>query len=105
MRRNSLYTPRVASSSILLQQVGQLQQVLVAEPAPAGSHSHKRIGSHHGRPARRNRAQTPGGVVEVDTILAPIVAISDQLELLPAQWMVRMDNLKGRLSMVAMRCS
>jgi hypothetical protein len=81
------------------------QQALVAKPTPAGGHSHKRIGSHHRRPARRNRAQAPGGVGEVDTVLAPIVAISDQLELPASQRMVRMDNLKVRLAVVARRCS
>ncbi len=105
MRRNCLYTPRVVFSSILLQQLGKFQQVLVPKPAPAGGHGHKRIGCHDGSPARRNRAQAPGGVVEIDTILARIVAISDQLELLTSQRMVRMDNLKVRLAVVAMRCS
>jgi hypothetical protein len=43
--------------------------------------------------------------VEVDTILAPVVAIGDQLELLAPERMMRMDNLKVGVGMVSMRCS
>lgn len=43
--------------------------------------------------------------MEVDAILAPVMAISDQLELLAAERVVRMDNLKARLGMVAIWCS
>src|SRR5208282_3118263 len=105
LRRYSLYTPRVGSSSSLLRQVGQFQQVLVTKQAPPGRHGHKRIGIHRRGPARRNRAQSPADIVEVDSILAPVVAIGDQLELLTSERMMRVDDFKVGISMVAMRCS
>jgi hypothetical protein len=44
-------------------------------------------------------------VVEVNPILAPVVAICDQLELLPSQRMVWVDDFKSGIAMVVMRCS
>jgi hypothetical protein len=43
--------------------------------------------------------------VEIDSILAPVVAISDQLELLPSERMVRVDYFKVDIGMVAMNRS
>jgi hypothetical protein len=43
--------------------------------------------------------------VEVDSILAPVVAIGDQLELLASKRMVRVDDFKVATGRVAMRCS
>jgi len=43
--------------------------------------------------------------VEVDSILAPVVAIGDQLELLASEGMVRVDYFKVGISMVTMRRS
>jgi hypothetical protein len=43
--------------------------------------------------------------VEVNPILAPVVAIRDQLELLASQRMVRMGYLEAGIGNVAMRCS
>jgi hypothetical protein len=43
--------------------------------------------------------------VEVDSILAPVVAIGDQLELLASEGMVRVDYFKVGIGMVAMRRS
>jgi len=42
--------------------------------------------------------------VEVDSILSPVVAVGDQLEVLASQLMVWMDDLKGTVAIVAMRC-
>jgi hypothetical protein len=44
-------------------------------------------------------------VVEVNPILTPVVAICDQLELLPSQRMVWVDDFKSGIAMVVMRCS
>jgi hypothetical protein len=43
--------------------------------------------------------------VEVDPILAPVVAIRDQFELLAAQRMVRVDYFEVVIGKVTMRCS
>ena len=68
-------------------------------------YANKRIRRHDRGPARRNGAQTVFCVVEVNPILAPVMAIRDQLELLASQRMVRMGYLEVDISNVAMRCS
>jgi len=44
-------------------------------------------------------------VVEVNSILAPVVAVSDQPETLATQRMMWMGNFKSSIYTVAMRCS
>jgi hypothetical protein len=106
MRRNFLYGcyPAVSSSK-LLHQINQLEQVLEAKEASATGRCHKWIFRYHRGPARRNGAQLSRRVVEVDPVLAPVVAIRDQLELLASQGMVRMGYLKVGIGNVTMRCS
>jgi len=55
----------------------QLQQVFIAKEASAAGHHNKRIGRHYRGPTRGNRAQTAICVVEVNPILAPVMAIRD----------------------------
>jgi hypothetical protein len=54
---------------------------------------------------RRNGAQFSLGIVKVDPVLSPVVAIRDQLELLAPQRMVRMDYFEVGIGKVTMRCS
>jgi hypothetical protein len=61
--------------------------------------------SRHRGPARWKGTQPSRGIVEVDPILAPVVAIRNQLELLASQRMVWMDDFKDGIAMVVMRCS
>jgi hypothetical protein len=89
-RRNLIYS----TSSQLLHQVHQLEQVLIAKETSAAGHGDKGIWGHHRGPACWNRAQTPISVVEVNSILTPVMAIGDQLELLTSQRMVRMRYLE-----------
>jgi hypothetical protein len=105
MRRNFLYEPPAVSSSKLLHQVNQLEQVLEAKEASATSHCHKWIFRHHRGPTRRNGSQLSRRVVEVDPVLAPVVAVRDQLELPASQGMVRMGYLEVGIGKVTMRCS
>jgi hypothetical protein len=106
MRRNFLYGDHAAvSSSKLLHQVNQFEQVLEAKEASAARHCHKWIFRHHRGPTRRNGVQLPCGIVEVDPVLAPVVAICDQLEPLASQGMVRMGYLEVGIGKVTMRCS
>jgi len=105
MRRNLPYGIQPLSSSQLLHQLHQLEQVLIAKEGSAAGHRNKRIGRHGRGPARRNRAQTAFCVVKVNPILAPVMAIRDQLEPLASQRMVRMGYLEVDISNVAMRCS
>ena len=47
----------------------------------------------------------PFGIVEVDPVFTPVVAIRNQLELLAFQRMMWVDDLKDGVGMVVMRCS
>jgi hypothetical protein len=105
LRRNLPYGMLPLSSSQLLHQLHQLEQVFIAKQAPPTRHRNKRIGRHYRGPARWNRAQTTFCVVEVNPILAPVMAIRDQLEPLASQRMVRMGYFEVGISNVAMRCS
>src|SRR5579863_7510400 len=105
MRRYSLYTVDGPESSALLHKIHQLQQIVVAEQTPSCRQYHEWIHRQHCRPARWNRAQNAAAVVEVNSILTPVVAVGDQLETLAPQRMVWMDDLKGTVGTVGMRCS
>src|SRR5215471_5941226 len=99
----TLQAPRVHQK--LLYQVGQLQQIVVAKQTPSCGQDHEWICRQHSRPARWNRAQEAAAVVKVNSVLTPVVAVSDQLEPLASQWMIWMDNLESSVRTVAMRCS
>jgi hypothetical protein len=43
--------------------------------------------------------------MKVNSVLTPVVAVRDQLELLASQWMVWMDNFESSVRTIAMRCS
>ena len=106
MRRNLLYERCPAVSSLkLLHQINQLEQVLKAKEASATGHCHKWIFRYDRGPTRRNGAQLSRRVMEVDPVLAPVVAIRDRLELLASQGMVRMGYLEVGIDKVTMRCS
>src|ERR1051325_7034082 len=104
-RRYCLYTPDASLSSGLLHQIGQLQQIVITEQTPSGGQYNKWIRWRRCRPARWNRAQNAVAVVKVNSILAPVVAVGDQLESLASQWMVWMNDFKGIVCTVAIRCS
>ena len=95
----------VAFSSKLLHQLDQLDQILIAEKASTAGHRHKRVWRHDRGPAGGNGVQTPLGVVEIDPVLTPVVAVGDQLEPLTFQRVVGMNYLEGRIRKLTMRCS
>ena len=70
--------------------IAALERALADRPLPLGL-------VHH--------SQDATAVVEVNSILAPVVAVSDQLEALASQRMVGMGDFKSCISTVAMRCS
>jgi len=43
--------------------------------------------------------------MKVNSVLAPVMAVGDELECLARQWMVRMYDFKGTVDTVAIRCS
>jgi hypothetical protein len=105
VRRNLLYASLSVFSSKLLHQLNQLDQVLVAKQTSAAGRRHKRIFRLHCGPARWQGAQPSLGIVEVAPVLAPVVAICNQLELLAPQRMMWVDDFKNRIGTVVMRCS
>jgi hypothetical protein len=104
MRRNLLYD-RAVPSSKLLHQLHEFEQVLEAKEASATGHCHKWIFRRYRGPTRRNRAQLARRVMEVDTVLAPVIAICDQFVLLSSQRMMRMGYLEVGIGKVTMWCS
>jgi hypothetical protein len=83
IRHSLLYDVLAALSPKLLHQLSYPEQVFESEKASPISYGHKRISRHHRRPTCWNGAQTPFGIVEIDPVLAPVMAIGDQLEPLP----------------------
>ncbi len=62
------------------------------------------IGGENAGPLRRQRDQPTGAVVEVDAVLAPVVAVCHQRELTPAEWVKGMCDLEGLASTVQIGC-
>jgi hypothetical protein len=79
IRRYSLYTS-LRSSSESLQQIRQSEEILVAEAGPSGGKFHGRVETRHIRATRQNRLELPVRIEEVDAILAPVLAMGDQVE-------------------------
>ena len=92
-------------SSMLAYHFDQLDQVLVTKETSPIGHCHKPISRHHRCPARWNRAQPTLGIVEIDSIFAPVVAIGNQLKFLASQRVMRVDYFKASVDTVAIRCS
>jgi len=106
MRHNFLYgSCLVVSSSKPLHQRNQLEQIFEAKETSVARHCYEWIFRHDRGPTRRNRVQLSRAVVEVHPILAPVVAVCDQLELPTSQRVVRMGNLEAGIGKVTMRCS
>jgi hypothetical protein len=88
-----------------LDQIRQLEQVLVPEQATAGGHGHERIFRQGRSPSGRNGAPPTSVVMKVDSVLAPVVAVHHQPELLAPQRMEGMGDLEASIASVAMPCS
>jgi hypothetical protein len=104
MRRYSLYSSARRPSSEFLQQVGQSDQIFVSKEGSSSGNLHERIDSSGIRTTRQNRLQPAFGVAEVHAILAPIIAVFHQFELLSEQGMKLMGYTETFLCIVRMRC-
>ncbi len=82
----------------------KLNQVLPTEAAPACSDGNKWVWSRRIRPTRWERAQRALSIVEVDAILAPVMAIHDQFILLAEQRMERVRHPEGWSRCAPIRC-
>ena len=83
----------------------QCKQFLSPKRGPSGGHDVERIVGNEIGPARRNRAQTAGTVMEPGPVLAPVLATHDQIEFLAEQRMVRVRHPKKSTLNVTMRRS
>jgi hypothetical protein len=93
------------SSSQSLQQVCQSNQVFVSKEGSSRRKLDERIDSSDIRTARQNRTQLAFGIVEVHAILAPVVAVFQQLKLAPEQRMEWMDYAEMFLRSALTRCN
>jgi hypothetical protein len=100
-----LYDTLAVSSSKLLYERRQLEQVLVPKETSPVGHFYKGIRRHNRGPTRRNRTQCSLSIMEIHPVLAPVVAMRDQPELVTFQWMMRMNDFKRRIGNVTMPCS
>src|SRR5439155_20309396 len=93
------------TSSKTLQQLRQFHQILSAKQRSARRDLYKRIDACRIGAARWNRLQLSFRVEEIHAILAPVVTVLDQFELLTESWMERMGYSEILLRTVIMRCS
>jgi hypothetical protein len=104
MRRYLLYSLAGRSSSEFLQQVRQSDQIFVSKEASSSRNLNEGIHSSDISAARQNRTQLPLGVVKVHPILAPVVAVFQQLKLALEQWMEGMGYAEMFLGTALMWC-
>jgi hypothetical protein len=61
-------------------QIRDSQQALDGKRAPAAGNDHERIGRHDIGPPGRQREQLAVLIVEMNPVLTPVKAVSDELE-------------------------
>jgi len=76
----------------LTDQVGQCHQASRGERAPPGRDHDERIRRCHVGPPSRQREQLPVLVVQVDPVLAPVLAAGDELEVPAGQRVERVRH-------------
>ena len=111
IRRNQPYNhqgsqvaPPRLPSSLLPQQGGEFKQLGEAKMRGL-PHRHGRVFGHQTGPLRRDRPQLLLIVEEVDPVLAPVVAPSDEAKLAAAEWVERMSDLETFCRIVPIDCS
>ena len=85
-------------------QFSQPNQVLPSEVAPAGCDDNERVWGHRIGPTGWKRAQRALGILKVNSIFAPVVAIDDQFVLLAEERMKRVRHPKRWSPTALMRC-
>ena len=73
-------------------QTRQGQQAPDRERAPAAGNDHERIGRRDIGPPGRQREQPAVLIVEMNPVLAPVMAVSDELEIPARQRMKRVRH-------------
>lgn len=110
-RRNSLYTSLLFGTTPLamfLEQprhkCRQLDQINRTEIAAPGRELQERISRRQARPRSRNGDQLSVVVVVVGSVLAPIVSMLDESELLPTKRMEGMSDIERFCFNVTIEC-
>jgi hypothetical protein len=85
--------------------ISQRQQAIGGERAPARRDHHERVRRRHVGPPGRQREQLPVLVVQVDPVLAPVLAVGDELEVLAAQRMERVRHPDATVPIGRIGCS
>ena len=85
--------------------MGQLEQVLDAKGRAARGNRDEGIEWENAGPLGGQRDQPTGVVVEVNAVLAPIVAIRHQREFTPAEWVEGMGDLKRLAGTAQIGCT
>ena len=76
-----------------------------AQPTAARRDRHEGIHGDRVRPRRGQRVEAALRVGEPDAVLAPILTVGDQLEIVLMEWMIRMGDPEASRRNVAMRRS
>ena len=85
-------------------QFGQSSQVLPPEMTPAGRDDNERVRRYRVGPTGWKRAQRTLGILELDSIFAPVVAIDDQFILLAEERMEWVRHPKRWSPTALIRC-
>ena len=86
-------------------QISQRQQARHGERAAAGRDHHERVRRGDVGPPCRQREQLPVLVVQVDPVLAPVLAIGDELEVPAMQRVERVRHPDATVPIVRIGCS
>ena len=100
MRRSYLYASSAPSERGPREKPDQLKQIRRPERAPPGRYLQEGIKRRAVSPAPRQGAQHALIVIEEDTLLAPVLALTDKLELPPRKRMEPMRDTNKSLRRV-----
>jgi len=105
-RRNRPNTPvALPPRPQLADQIGQRQQARRGERAAAGRDHHERIGGRDIGPPCWQGEQRPVLVMQVDPVLAPVLAAGDELEVPAIKRVKRVHHPDTPVPIVRIRCS
>ena len=82
------------SGSECADEASQIEKLLSPKRSPTGGNDIERVLRDEIRPGRRNGAQTALTAPKECTVLVPVLATHDQVELLPEERVVRVGNPK-----------
>jgi hypothetical protein len=89
----------------MIDQIRHSQQALDGERAPTAGNDHERISRPHIGPPGRQREQLAVLIMKMDPILTPVMAVSNELEILPGQRMKPVRHPHPAIPIIWMRRS